>query len=81
MRDSAASIETIAGDRHQKVKTMTAVDDLRSYQTLSQAHADGMKKVVDAFSPLYDGMSDSQKKAADVLFRHHERHRAAAKKA
>jgi protein CpxP len=81
MRDSAAAIETIADNRHAKIKTMTAVDDLRSYETLSQAHADGMKSVVAAFAPLYDAMSDSQKKTADGLFRHQERHRIAPKKA
>jgi periplasmic protein CpxP/Spy len=81
MRDSAALIEKIADQRHQNFKTMTAVDDLRSYESLSQAHADGMKKVVAAFAPLYDSMSDGQKKAADTLFRRQERHRAAAKKA
>jgi protein CpxP len=80
MRDDAKAIETIAGDRVQKVKTMSALDDLRSYESLAQAHADGLKKLVTAFAPLYDAMSDSQKKSADEVFRHHERHRAAAKK-
>jgi len=80
MRDSAKAIETIAADRTRKIKTMSAVDDLRSYESLAQAHADGLKKLVAAFAPLYDSMSDSQKKAADALFRHHERHPSPAKK-
>jgi protein CpxP len=80
MRDSAKSIEALAGDRTQKISTMNAIDDLRSYESLAAAHADGLKKVVAAFAPLYDGMSDSQKKAADDLFRHRGRHQTAAKK-
>jgi protein CpxP len=80
MRDNAKSMETVIGDRTQKIKTMTAVDDLRSYQSLAETHADGMKKLVSAFGPLYDSMSASQKKTADTLFRHHERRMSATKK-
>jgi len=80
MRDDAKAIETIAAERAQKIGTMNAVDDLRSYASLSEAHADGMKKLVAAFDPLYDSMSDSQKKAADALFRHDGRHHSPAKK-
>jgi protein CpxP len=79
MRDNAKSIDAVSVDRTQKIKTMSAVDDLRSYETLSEAHADGMKKLVSAFAPLYDSMSDSQKKAADSLFRHRERHHQVTK--
>jgi periplasmic protein CpxP/Spy len=80
MRDNAKSMETVIGDRTQKIKTMTAVDDLRSYESLAETHADGLKKLVSAFGPLYDSMSASQKKTADTLFRHHERHMSATKK-
>jgi protein CpxP len=74
MRDNAKAIETIVAGRTQKIKTMSAIDDLRSYESLAEAHADGLKKLVAAFAPLYDSMSDSQKKDADALFRHDERH-------
>lgn len=74
MRDNAKAIEAVAADRKQKIATMNAVDDLRSYESLAQTHADGMKKLVSAFTPLYDSMSDSQKKTADTLFRHRARH-------
>jgi protein CpxP len=80
MRDNAKSMETVIGDRTQKIKTMSAVDDLRSYETLAETHADGMKKLVTAFGPLYDGFSDSQKKTADTLFRHNERHHMSSTK-
>ncbi|HEX3498767.1 MAG TPA: Spy/CpxP family protein refolding chaperone [Stellaceae bacterium] len=74
MRDNAKSMETVIGDRTKNISTMSAVDDLRSYESLAEVHADGMKKLVTAFAPLYDSLSDSQKKTADAIFRHHERH-------
>jgi len=80
MRDNAKSMETVISERTQKISTMSAVDDLRSYENLAEAHADGMKKLVTAFAPLYDSLSDSQKKTADTLFRHHERRMSSTKK-
>lgn len=49
---------------------VTALDDMKSYATIAQAHADGMKKLVDAFQPLYDSFSPEQKKLADATFHH-----------
>jgi hypothetical protein len=48
---------------------LSALDDMKQYATIAQAHADGMKKLVDAFDPLYTGFSPEQKKLADVTFR------------
>jgi protein CpxP len=47
----------------------SAPDNMQQYATIAQAHADGMKKLVDAFGPLYNSMSPDQKKLADVTFR------------
>jgi len=52
---------------------MSAVDDLRSYQKLADAHADGLKKLVPAFEALYNTMSQDQKKTADAVFAEHEK--------
>ena len=49
---------------------MNAVDDLKSYGEITDAHADGIKKFTPVFATLYDSMSDAQKKQADTLFRH-----------
>lgn len=73
MRDNAKTIEDLVKQREQNIKTMTAVDDLRSYQALAEAHAEGLKKLVPVFETLYDGMSDDQKKIADVVFRRSQR--------
>jgi periplasmic protein CpxP/Spy len=47
---------------------VTAIDDMKQYAQIAQAHADGMKKLVDAFDPLYSSFSPEQKKLADVTF-------------
>lgn len=70
MRDNARSMDTLTKARHENAKTMTAVDDLRSYGEIADAHADGIKKFTPVFATLYADMSDAQKKEADTLFRH-----------
>ncbi|MGF6772124.1 protein CpxP [Paraburkholderia sp. GAS199] len=47
---------------------VSALDDMKQYADIAQAHADGMKKLVDAFDPLYTSFSPEQKKLADVTF-------------
>ena len=79
MRDNAKQIEQLARDRNAKRTTMTAVDDLRSYEAIADAHADGLKKLVPAFDALYAKMSDAQKKNADAVFGHRPRHAATKK--
>jgi hypothetical protein len=48
--------------------SVSALDDMKQYATIAQAHADGMKKLVDAFDPLYGSLSPEQKKLADATF-------------
>jgi protein CpxP len=70
MRDNEKTIEPLIKARKDNAKTMTAVDDLKSYGEITDAHADGIKKFTPVFASLYAGMSDVQKKEADALFRH-----------
>ena len=78
MRDNEANIKTLIDARHQSAATMTAVEDLESYQKIAQAHADGLSKVAAAFGPVYESMSDDQKKNADEVFGRFEGHRGAS---
>ncbi|HXZ01681.1 MAG TPA: Spy/CpxP family protein refolding chaperone [Stellaceae bacterium] len=57
---------------------MNAVDELKAYEAIVDAHAQGLQKLVPAFQALYASLSDDQKKKADVLFSHtpHRRHGA-----
>jgi protein CpxP len=70
MRDSASSMETLIKVRKEHASTMTAVDDLKSYGDITEAHLDGIKKLTPVFATLYASMSDAQKKEADYLFSH-----------
>lgn len=68
MRENAKQIDALASQRASKRASMSAVDNLRSYEEIADAHAEGLKKLVPAFSALYDTMSDAQKKNADAVF-------------
>lgn len=75
MRQNADTLSGLAKSRAEHATSATAVDDLKSYSDISQAHADAAKKLVAPFQALYDSMSDTQKKAADKEFRdHYQRH-------
>lgn len=70
MRADAKNMDTLTQARVARAKDMTAVDDLKSYGEIAEAHADGIKKLTPLFADLYASMSDAQKKEADQLFRH-----------
>ena len=74
MRDNGKTLDALTQARVDHAKTMTAVDDLKSYGEIADAHADGVKKLTPVFASLYDGMSDAQKKQADALFSRGDRH-------
>ena len=71
MRENADELNKLAKARSDSAKTATAVDDLQSYSQISQAHADGTKRLIPSFQALYDSMTDDQKKLADAEFREH----------
>jgi periplasmic protein CpxP/Spy len=69
MRENASAMEKlVAANRTTPPQSMTAVQDLQSYQQFAQAHVDGLKNLTSAFSKLYDSMDDAQKKTADQVF-------------
>jgi protein CpxP len=69
MRDNAAAMVALQKERAHDAKSENAVDVVKSYSGVIQAHEDGMKKFVPAFENLYDSLSDSQKQIADSMFR------------
>jgi protein CpxP len=80
MRANGVMMSDSIKERSAKTKSMTAMDDLRSYQRVAQAHTDGLNQFVPAFAALYDGMSAEQKKNADLVFAQFQRHSPAAEK-
>jgi protein CpxP len=73
MRDNAQAMTTLQKERAADAQSMNAVDVVKSYASVVEAHEDGMKKFIPPFEALYNTMSDSQKKTADSLFRSRER--------
>ncbi len=75
MRANAAAMQKLIAEKTAKdPKSMTAVDDLKTYAEFAQAHVDGLKSLTSSFETLYESMPDAQKKVADQVFlnRHHK---------
>jgi hypothetical protein len=73
MADNAKTMDALTQARMDHAKGMTAVDDLKSYGEIAEAHAEGIRKLTPVFATLYASMSDPQKAEADTMFRHGDR--------
>lgn len=72
MRDGAAErTKMYQAYKADKGKPMTAVDRLALREKHAEANAKSISAFASAFKPLYDHMSDDQRKAADALFQPH----------
>ena len=69
MRENAKSMEDIRARQAAEEKSATAPDMITAYGKTMDAHAEAVHKFADTFQPLYDSMSDAQKKTADSVFR------------
>jgi protein CpxP len=72
MRENAKELDRAIDKRAASLAGATAIDDLNSYADIAQAHANGVKKLANAFSGLYSVMSSEQKKTADEVFSHRD---------
>lgn len=79
MRDNQRALEPLLAAREKDAASATAVQDLDSFATVSEAHASGIRRFIAAFEPLYTAMPAAQKKDADTLFRAGPGKMAAAK--
>jgi hypothetical protein len=77
MRANAQAMMDLQKQRSADANAMSAVDVVKSYESVIEAHEKGMEKFIPPFQALYDSMSDAQKKTADSLFRSRERASAA----
>jgi protein CpxP len=69
MRENASNMDQLVAEgRKTAPQDMSAVDDLKAYQKVAQAHVDGLKNLISSFSALYAAMPDAQKKVADTVF-------------
>jgi protein CpxP len=69
MRDNETALEPLMVERKKSAATMTALDDLKSYADITDAHLQGIRRFNPVFGALYASMSEPQKKEADTLFR------------
>ena len=69
MRDNAQRMDGLVQKRQDSAKSGSAVDQMRTYSDMAQAHAEDMQHLTTAFSALYDSLSPEQKKLADQSFR------------
>jgi hypothetical protein len=69
MRDNAASTDALFAQRAGAVTTMNAVDNMHSYAQIASGYADNTERLAVAFDSLYANLSETQKQAADALFR------------
>ena len=69
MRDNAAATDALFTQRAGAVATMNAPDNMHSYAQIARAYADNTERLATAFDSLYASLSDTQKEAADTLFR------------
>jgi hypothetical protein len=80
MRDNAAQMgQTIEG-RGGRMARMNAAENMQSYATLAQVHADNMTKLSASFGTLYSALSEEQKHLADTIFRNDHPHHEALRK-
>ncbi len=71
MRENAITMNALIKVRTEKGNTLNAVEDLKSYSEITDAHAAGLHKFIPVFEVLYAGMSEAQKKNADKIFTQH----------
>ena len=69
MRNNAASTDALFTQRANAVASMGAVDNMHSYAQIARAYADNTERLATAFDSLYASLTDTQKQAADTLFR------------
>jgi Spy/CpxP family protein refolding chaperone len=69
MRDDGETMGQLYEQRIKNASTQSAIDNMQDYANLTQAHADGIKKILAAFQPLYNSFTPEQKKLADDTFR------------
>ncbi|MHB0989928.1 MAG: Spy/CpxP family protein refolding chaperone [Burkholderiales bacterium] len=79
MREDAKTMDALIQARIDHSKSMNAVEDLESYSKITEARAEGAKKLIPVFSALYASMSPAQKHEADTMFRNSDKQHAVQK--
>ncbi len=71
MRDNEADMQRMIAERRTAAPhEVTAVEDLKTYEHFTLAHANGLKNLISSFEVLYSAMPASQQAVADHVFLH-----------
>jgi hypothetical protein len=73
MRENAMHTDQVFSQELGNPAKATALDDMRAYATITEAHAEDIQKLLPAFEALYNAMSPEQKQTADNVFRQYAR--------
>ncbi len=79
MRDNAAVMDKLVAEQSAvDPASMTAVQDLKTYEKFAHAHMEGLKTLTSSFEILYQAMSEAQRKTADQVFQNFGHEKAAS---
>jgi hypothetical protein len=68
MWENAKYMDSLTRDKSKNTRTMNAVDQMKLHRQITEAHLDGLKKLIPVFEALHDGMSDEEKNSTDKMF-------------
>lgn len=69
LRANEAQMYAVVARRAGRIRTGNAPENLRLYGLVAAVHAANIQRLLGAFEPLYDALSDRQKKIADTILR------------
>ena len=69
MRENAHRMDDAITEKRAGAATASAVDQMKAYAGLAQAHSEEVNRLVGPFTTLYEALSPEQKKLADQSFR------------
>lgn len=75
MQSNGEKFHSSIKDRATRMKdtSLSAIDDLKSFQALADENADGIRILIPAFEQLYASMTPEQRENADRVFVEHQR--------
>jgi|SRR5271157_5928744 len=69
MRENARDMDQAFMQRAAQFQSMSALQNMQSYEQIAEEHAQHLQKLVASFQNLYNAMPDQQKQVADQVFR------------
>ena len=68
MRENAVATQAFSDERAQRQGKLSAVETLHFHRRMTEADAEGAKRLVSAFEALHAALSPEQQASADPIF-------------